>query len=145
MVTIRIKGTQEAITELRRIARLSPDLMEQALRVEAQRMLDASRPLVPVDTGVLRASGLIEPSQSNAGKVRIVFGYGGSAWYYAIPQHERIDFNHRVGQDHYLSDPVMALSGSMGQRLAETLRGFFTGEVKQVKASAFSSLPSQAV
>lgn len=145
MVSIRITGVKEAQAELRRIARLAPDLMEQALRVEAQKMLDASRPLVPVDTGVLMASGLIEPPQNNGGKVRVVFGYGGSAWYYAIPQHERTDYHHRRGQDHYLSEPVLSMAGGMGPRLAETLRGFFTGAVRQVKGPTFSSLPTRAV
>lgn len=145
MVSMRIAGVREANAELLRLSRLSPDLMEQAMRLEAQKMLDASRPFVPVDTGVLRASGMIEPAQSNAGKITVVFGYGGSAWYYAIPQHERTDYNHRVGQDHYLSEPVLAMAGGIGHRLTETLRGFYTGSVRQLKAPGLSSLPTRAV
>lgn len=70
-------------------------------------LLDLSQPLVPVDTGRLKASGNV--LQENSCTVYVTYkainpenGYD-----YAPIQHEDLDFHHNVGQAKYLEEPFM--------------------------------------
>lgn len=59
----------------------------------------ASRPGrgVPVDTGTLRSTGRVVEDGKD-----ILLVFGGSAAPYALVQHERLDFQHTVGEARYL-------------------------------------------
>jgi len=65
-----------------------------------------SIPIVPVDTGVLRNTGLVEPPEPTLDGVSVTLGFGGPAAIYAAVQHERLDYHHPVGQAKYLEQPV---------------------------------------
>ena len=92
------------------------------LRVEAERiMTDSKRNYVPVDTGVLRASGVVQRPEVTRQRVRITMGYGGAARAYAVVQHERLDFRHTVGEAKYLEKPVKAAAEGFGKRIAKNL------------------------
>ncbi len=56
----------------------------------------------PVDTGVLRSSGFVNPPVRRGRGFEITLGFGGAAKDYAVPQHERKDYFHKVGQAKYL-------------------------------------------
>jgi len=61
--------------------------LAQALYTRAQRIMAASRPLVPVAHGGLRGSALVYPPVIEGTTITVVFGYGGQAVQYAAAVH----------------------------------------------------------
>lgn len=57
---------------------------------------------VPVDEGTLRSTGLVEGPTAVGAGVQVVLSFGGAAAPYALAQHERTDYNHRIGEARYL-------------------------------------------
>lgn len=114
MISIEITGIQALQQALAHLATQGARAMVQAVQAEAERILDASQPLVPVDTGLLLSTGLVEQTHDGA---EISYGGKGLAPY-ALVVHERTDTHHPVGQHHYLSQPVFAATADMAQRLA---------------------------
>jgi|GEM_PF-2638308 len=68
--------------------------MKAALVKEAEQMMALSKPLVPVVTGTLRASGHVQLPMQAFGTVLVELGYGGAAAPYAANVHE----NPRAGK-----------------------------------------------
>ena len=92
----------------------------RALYIEGEQIMAESKlNWVPVRRGVLRASGHVLPPQ--AGPI-IVMGYGGPAVDYAVVQHERLDYIHRVGRAKYLELPALKAASGLNQRVAKELR-----------------------
>jgi hypothetical protein len=116
-VRVELTGGDEARRTLRALGDNAGAAMGAALYLEAERIMADSRPLVPVDTGALRASGHVRPAVEGANRVSVIFGYGGPAKKYAVPQHQRTDYRHRVGQAKYLSEPTLAAVSGMPQRI----------------------------
>lgn len=115
-------STVQGVDQLRAALRASPaaalKAIGAALYREANAIITESKKEVPVDTGVLRASGVVfMPSFSDTGVV-VELGYGGAAKAYALVQHERTDYNHRVGKAHYLSDPMARHAQGFEARIA---------------------------
>jgi hypothetical protein len=101
-----------------------------ALTVEGENIIAASKEIVPLDQGVLRASadavGINVTSDGK--KVTAQFGYGGAASSYAIIQHENPFFTHAEGRTwKYLEIPTMAAVDGMEARLADALRSDIEG------------------
>lgn len=116
-------GMEKAVRELRKL-KATPNKLGGALYREAEHIMTRSKAeFVPVDTGVLRASGHVEQPQQTPGGVSVTLGYGGAASAYALVQHERMDYQHTVGQAKYLSTPVLQAAAGLGQRIAARLRG----------------------
>jgi hypothetical protein len=115
MVTVELIGIQELSQAFGRLAAQAGRAMVQAVQAEAERILEASQPLVPVDTGNLRSTGTVLRDAHGA-EIR----YGGfGAAPYSIVVHERTDVRHPVGQHHFLSQPVFEATADMAQRLAQ--------------------------
>lgn len=57
---------------------------------------------VPVDEGTLRSTGLVEGPVALGSGTRVTLSFGGPAAPYALAQHERLDYNHTVGEARYL-------------------------------------------
>jgi len=119
-------------------AALVPTLA-QALYTRAQRIMAASRPLVPVVTGALRASALVYPPEIEGSTITVVFGYGGQSVVYGAITHEnpragrtggisptgrryREGTFSTTGQYHFLSDPVRDMQSSYEQDVAQMMR-----------------------
>jgi hypothetical protein len=115
MITIDIQGIPQLTQALQRLAQQAQQALVLAMQAEAERILDASIPLVPVDTGLLVSSGMVE-QHSDGADIR----YGGHGLApYAIIVHEDTAMNHpNGGQSHYLSAAFLAATGDMPQRLA---------------------------
>jgi len=99
-----------------------------ALQQEADAILEASQPLVPVDTGSLRRSGRVDDVVLNGPVVSSGVRYGGREGIlgripeqYAYIVHENVTTHHPIGQDHYLSLPLFAATSGMLARIAEQL------------------------
>lgn len=106
--TVEIAGVAEAINQLRRFAEDADQATGAALRQEGEIILAWSQQQVPVDTGVLKASGAVLGPIMSYNGVEVQVGYGGAAKAYARRQHEETGWRHRVGKAKYLEDPFMA-------------------------------------
>lgn len=85
-------------------------------------MTRSKEEFVPVDTGTLKASGMVRPpvwEGTNVVSVELV--YGGPAAPYAVVQHETPTYRHRVGQWKYLETPLLEAAPSMAQDIADDL------------------------
>jgi hypothetical protein len=91
-------------------------------------MTDSKQNYVPVDKGVLRASGFIEMAKEG---ISATIGFGGPAGSgnmgetnsqdvgYAIPQHENLDYAHKVGEAKYLERPLFAGIPMIGELITK--------------------------
>ena len=114
MVTV---GFEELRARLSKAGAQAPVMLARLLTVEAHEIMAKSKPLVPVDLGVLRASGKVLPPVIAGTAVTITMGYGGPAAAYALVQHERLDYHHTTGQAKYLEQPFMEHVATLGARL----------------------------
>lgn len=101
---------------------------------EAETIMAASKAIVPVLSGDLRASGDVVGInvEDNGDSVDVVFGYGGIASSYAVMQHETPPeiFSHtEPTQWKYLERPVLEAVQGFGPRIAERLRKRFSGNL----------------
>lgn len=105
---------------------------------EANGIMSASGPLVPVDTNALRSSGYVQPPEQEGSHISVSFGYGGPAAKinpktgqstdaYALFVHENLEAFHKVGSAKYLEMPFDQARTGMGKRIAEGLRADLAG------------------
>lgn len=131
MASFELRGDREMRRKLERMARRFPETMKMALRTEAETIMTTSKTqFVPVDLGVLRASGHVQQPVEKGGAVEVTLAYGGAAEAYALIQHERLDFQHRVGQAKYLERPMMQALPGMGERIAARVSAQLNQEAK---------------
>jgi hypothetical protein len=117
-VSVQVVGSQACLRALQRADPVATQALNQALYMEAEKIMAASKLLVPVDTGVLRNSGHVQWKGTARSKNFEVFvGYGGPSIPYAIVQHERMDYKHTVGEAKYLEKPAMKAAEGMGRRV----------------------------
>lgn len=108
MPSIEFQGLDEVSRVLGR-ARTAERVMARAVFSEAETVLNESKKIVPVDTGVLKNSGAVSPPQIEPGAVEVEITYGGAAAPYALYVHEDPDARHEPGKTYkYLEIPVMA-------------------------------------
>lgn len=88
----------------------------------AAALLAASQPEVPVDSGELVASGHVEPSKGAGASVVYTATNPEDGYDYAAIQHQRTDFKHEQGKDHYLSDPMDQAHAEMEPALFAPVR-----------------------
>jgi hypothetical protein len=117
---IEFKGIEEMRKELKELGRKYPEAAAEALYQEGLAIERASVPLVPVDTGRLRATHYVAPT-ADLGMGRLVtqVGYGAD---YALPVHERMSAHHESGQAKFLETPFKAAMGGMADRLAARIK-----------------------
>ena len=115
------------------LERLAARMLQEsavALQREAKAIYDASQPLVPVDTGSLRASGRVLDAETLGNIVQSGVLYGGLEGVlgripqqYAYIVHQDVTMRHpRGGQSHFLSGPTFAATSGMLSRIADQLR-----------------------
>lgn len=102
----RARELEDMIDEL---GKRYPEALGAALYEEASIIFVESQMEVPVDTGRLRASGMVSPPPI----VKITYGTT-----YALPVHERINVKHRVGKAKYLEDPFRRAIPGLLDRIA---------------------------
>ena len=123
-ISVDFKGSDEVMKHLTKLQERAPNALGKALYEEANDILRASLILVPVDTGVLKGSGLVENPQMHGSEVSVAIGYGGAASAYAEVQHEELSFKHTPPtQALYLSQPFNeAVKNGMDERIAATIK-----------------------
>ena len=110
-------------------------VLGSALHIEALHIMQESQRQVPVDTGILRASGTVLPPETDGRNARVVMGYGGAASDYATIQHERLDFAHRPpGKAKYLEDPLQAhLDGPFVENMVKRIQAWIDDSTKDLR------------
>lgn len=121
MARIRIDGLDKLQARLLAAGKTAASDLAGPLNLEAELIMTTSKKLVPVDLGVLRASGVVQRPDIDRHKVVIEMGYGGAARAYALVQHERTDFRHTSGQAKFLEQPVKEAKAGFGNRVARHL------------------------
>jgi len=147
MTTTLTVDTQALRQRLQALEAAVVPTLAQALYTRAQRIMAASRPLVPVVTGALRASALVYPPAIAGTTITVVFGYGGQAVQYAAAVHENpragktggVSPTGRrypegtystVGQWHFLSDAVRDVQATFAEDVSTMMRALLTHGVR---------------
>lgn len=113
----KMSGASEMIRTLKRIADRFPDRVGRAIYQEAQIEMTESKRRVPVDTGVLRASGMVSLPEREGRNISVTLSYGGAAEDYAIPVHENLEAHHTNGQAKYLESVLNESRQHMAERI----------------------------
>ena len=130
MAEFVITGTKELEAKLKAIAAAMPSKIGVALYREAQIEMTESKKRVPVDTGALRSSGVVQKPVSDGNATSVTLGYGGPSVDYAFKVHEDLEAFHKVGQAKYLESVLMESAPNLLQRIANRL------DVMAAKAAA---------
>lgn len=110
------------ISNIKKVAREFPGEAAAALYQEAQIEMTESKRRVPVEHGILRASGFVAEPQHSGKNISVTMSYGGAAEDYAIIQHERLDYHHPLGgQAKYLESVINESRPFMLARIARRM------------------------
>lgn len=118
--------------KLRAVRARLPDVIKDLNRGNARAILEASQPLVPVDTGALKGSGRVEPSPKGAA----VLIYGGAGFTnprtkrsidYAGVVHYRLDVKHPIGQAQFVGQPLRTERQARNTATARAMRKWLKG------------------
>lgn len=119
MITLTFEGFNVVQQRLQVLTTLLPQQAVQGVQQEAERILEASWPLTPVDTGLMLSTGLVI-AQPQGADIRV--GGFGLAPYTALV-HEDVTMNHpNGGQAMFLAEPFWAATGTLLQRIADAMR-----------------------
>lgn len=119
---VTVLGKRELAARLKLAIANAPIRVGQAMREEGETIMTRSkRDFVPVDFGILRASGFVDGPEIKGDIATVTLGYGGAASAYALIQHERMEYHHTVGQAKYLEQPVNEAVRGFSQRIAKRI------------------------
>lgn len=138
MIKFSLSGVDKMAKVLNGISKRYPDLVSRALYIRASEVMKRSKnEFVPVDLGVLRASGTVHPPERKGREVSIAMSYGGAADPYAIAVHEHlsefsppswvakeargeaVEFHPEGRGPKYLERPLMEAVPGMAEQIAE--------------------------
>lgn len=117
-----MKGAKEMAARLRELAVKTPLAVEKALFEEAGIEMTEAKRRTPVDTGKLRASGLVHEPERKGRNISVELTFGNEEVDYAVPVHENLDAFHEVGQAKYLESTLKESAPHMKERLAKRLQ-----------------------
>ena len=104
-----VSGTRELNATLQKLVEVDvPGAVAAHLFQLAEQIMAESKEIVPVDTGVLRASGHVQLPVITEDRVTVTLGYGGAAAGYAVAVHEIPAYHTPPTQWKYLEVPVRA-------------------------------------
>lgn len=89
-IKVEIEGGKELAKAFKQAEKRAMAALTQALVLEAEGVMRASKREVPVDMGILRSSGFVNRPKVRGRGVEITLGYGGAAKDYALYIHEGI-------------------------------------------------------
>ena len=121
MAEFQLTGAKELEEKLRAIALATPNKLAAALYREAQIEMTESKKRVPVDTGALRSSGVVQKPVFDGKNVSVTLGYGGPSVDYAFKVHEDLQAFHKVGQAKYLESVIVESAPHLLQRIADRI------------------------
>lgn len=104
MAGLKVTRTIDAPKMLRKFAQRKKRNANNGAKMAAEQLLKWSKPLVPVDTGKLKASG--EVVKRDTGYAVQYSSANKQGYDYAYIQHENLEYHHEVGQAKYLEQPL---------------------------------------
>lgn len=129
-VKVEWTGDKELIAKINRHRDAMPQILASVLYMEGEECMSASKPLVPVLHGFLRASGFVQLPVLDGPTVTVELGFGGVAGAgnqdgetndqpvgYAVYVHEDLTAHHTVGQAKFLEQPFNERKESMSERM----------------------------
>lgn len=121
-----ITGTDELARRLAKMGDAALPATEAGLSELAEEIIaDSAENYVPVDEGILRSTGHVQPPARRGNEVSVTLGFGGPAAPYAAVVHENLAASHAVGQAKYLETPFMQAAPSLPERLARLVEAAF--------------------
>lgn len=121
--TIDLTDFDKFSKKLSAVPQLARLEVAKGLYQNALLMFAESQRIVPVKTGTLARSGMVEPPNLSSPTPEVIIGYGGLAKAYALVQHENLDYRHRSPeQAKYLEQPVLQGLPAMRIDLNKRLR-----------------------
>jgi hypothetical protein len=95
----------------------------------SQEIFNESQAQVPVRTGVLKASGHVDPPSILGNDIEVNIGYGGAAAQYALFVHENLQAHHTPPtKAKYLEDPMADALSRLSARLQDRMEGAIVGQ-----------------
>lgn len=120
---VELQGTEDLARALRALNDRAMPALAKALFQEAETIMTASKIICPVETGALRASGVVMPPEQQGTLLSVTMGYGGPAAPYAVYVHERLDLHHAAPtQAKFLERPALEAAAGLEGRLAASLQ-----------------------
>lgn len=116
------KGIRQLEKQLNRKTKDIDYASSEGLVNAAKYLLELSQPLVPVDTGRLKASGNVYKQNKNTVYVSYQAFNPVNDYDYAPIQHENLMFNHNIGQAKYLEQPFRENMDEIVNRIAEKIQ-----------------------
>lgn len=136
--TVEVTGVSEVLKNLKLMGDSATKAAKAAIYQEAEEIMTKSKRLVPVDTGALKSTGIVELPKEEGNVVSVTLGYGGPAAPYALAVHENPragrtggvspqgkPYKHyaQTGQWKYLEQPAAEAQAGMDARIAARIRG----------------------
>lgn len=104
---MKVRGDKKLVADFNRLTKRYAKGLGAAVYRLGVAVLSDALPRTPVEFGVLRASGYVSPPTAGEHPT-VEVGFG---TVYAVPQHERMDYNHpRGGGPKFLARAVAAVS-----------------------------------
>lgn len=126
-MTVELRGLGNLFSKM---GSLEGDMRRRAaagIYALAQEIMTSSKKMVPVDQGILRASGYVDAPRDDGKRITVELGYGGAAAAYAVRQHEDLSLNHPGGgQAKFLELAVEAARPHAADVVAAHARKAFT-------------------
>jgi len=110
-----VRGLTEAKKKLKSLTQNAPKKFARGMLAWGEKVMTISRERCPKDTGELSSTGAIETNETKRGlSMRFVYGTE-----YAVPQHERLDYEHADGEAKYLENPMFEEAGNLEPMMAK--------------------------
>lgn len=121
--TFAVRGTATTAAMLDGFGARAREIVAGELYQEAEAIMDASKRIVPVDTGALRGSGYVDaPAIEDDGTISVQLGYGGPSAPYAVYVHENLSARHNPPtRAKFLEEPLLAALPAIPERIARAL------------------------
>lgn len=121
MADVTLKGTEALRAKLQNLAARMPTAVGDALYQEAQIEMTEAKRRTPVDTGALRASGMVHQPQMLGRDISVALTFGSVAIGYAVRVHEDLDAFHTVGQAKFLESTLNESRAHLPSRIARRI------------------------
>jgi predicted GTPase len=122
IVGFQIAGLDAVRGKLLGLSAGMEDAVANALEAEAEIEMTEAKRRTPVLTGVLRASGHVQPVKRSGREISVVLAFGGPAAPYAVYVHENLEAFHKNGQAKFLESVILESAPHLANRIAERVR-----------------------
>ena len=114
-----LTGTNQMRARLLALASRMPAEVGAALYAEAEILMGEAKDRTPVDTGALKASGLVTLPEIHGREIAVDLAFGGASAPYAVYVHEDLRAHHTVGQAKFLESVLLERGPDLAERIAD--------------------------